>query len=183
MSDDESPAKEEFSLKKEIISWIKTLFFSIAIVLFIILFIGRMMKVDGASMEPTLHHNDRIITTNIHGAYQHGDIVVIKRKNDTSIVKRVIGIGGDKIDIDFETGSVYVNDVVLDEGYINEATVRNVDFQGPATVPDGHVFVMGDNRNHSDDSRNSKIGMIDEKNIFGKVIFRVFPFNKFGTIK
>lgn len=181
--DEENQQEVKFSLKREIISWAKTLLVSIVIVGLIITFVGRMMKVEGTSMEPTLHNSDRIITTNIHGDFKHGDIVVIKRKNDTSIVKRVIAVEGDTIDIDFETGSVFLNGMILDEPYINEATLRNVDFSGPATVPTDHVFVMGDNRNHSDDSRNSKIGMVDEKNIFGQVIFRVFPFDKFGKIE
>ncbi len=175
--------KEEFNLKKEIFSWIETLVISLIAVALIITFVGRMMRVDGSSMEPTLHHGDRIITTSIHGDYEYNDVVVIRRKDDTSLVKRVIALSGDKIDINFDTGSVYVNDKLLTEDFINETTELSLGFKGPMVVPEGHVFVMGDNRNHSDDSRDKKIGMIDERNIFGKVIFRIFPLNKMGKIK
>ncbi|MEG0691513.1 MAG: signal peptidase I [Oscillospiraceae bacterium] len=175
--------KDKFNLKKEIFSWVETLIISLIIVSLIITFVGRMMNVDGSSMEPTLHDKDRIITTSIHGAYQYNDVVVIRRKGDTSLVKRIIALEGDKVDINFETGCVYVNDKLLTEPFINEITMNPIDFKGPVVVPEGHVFVMGDNRNHSDDSRNSKIGMIDERNIFGKVIFRMFPLNKMGKIE
>lgn len=182
-SNKEAVPKEKFNLKKEIFSWIETLVVSLIIVSLVITFVGRMMKVDGSSMEPTLHNDDRIITTSIHGDYQYNDVVVIRRKGDTSIVKRVIALAGDKIDIDFTTGSVYLNDKLLDEPFINEPTTLPEDFSGPVTVPEGHVFVMGDNRNHSDDSRSAGIGMIDERNIFGKVIFRVFPLSNIGKIE
>ncbi|MFZ2537743.1 MAG: signal peptidase I [Oscillospiraceae bacterium] len=174
--------KQEFNLKKEIFSWIETLVISLIAVALIITFVGRMMRVDGSSMEKTLHHGDRIITTSIHGDYKYNDVVVVRRKGDTPIVKRVIALSGDKIDINFETGSVYVNDKLLSEPFINEITKNPINFDGPVVVPEGHVFVMGDNRNLSDDSRNAKIGMIDERNIFGKVIFRLFPLSKMGKI-
>lgn len=180
---DEDTNEEKFDLKKEIFSWIQTLVISLIIVSFIITFVGRMNKVDGISMEPTLHNNDRIITTNIHGAFDYNDVVVIRRKNDTSLVKRIIALPGDKIDIDFSSGSVYINDKLLDEPFINEPTNNPINFSGPVVVPEDHYFVMGDNRNHSDDSRDTKIGMIDKKNILGKVVFRVYPFNKIGKIE
>lgn len=174
---------QKFDLKKEVFSWIETLLFSLIIVSLLNTFIIRMTPVDGSSMEPTLQDCDRIITTSIHGKYEHGDIVTIRRKDDTPLVKRIIAIAGDKIDIDFEKGDVYLNDKLLDEPFIAEPTKNAENFSGPITIPEGHVFVMGDNRNYSDDSRNSRIGLIDERNIFGKVIFRIFPFNTFGTIK
>lgn len=175
--------KEKFDLKKEIFSWVEMLVVSLVTVSLLIVFVGRLCPVKGSSMESTLHEGDCIITTAIHGKYRYNDVVAIRRKDDTSIVKRVIGLAGDKIDIDFETGSVYLNDKLLDEPFINEPTAEARDFSGPVTVPEGHVFVMGDNRNHSDDSRVAKIGMIDERNIFGKVIFRVFPLAQMGKIK
>lgn len=174
--------EEKFDLKKEIISWIKTIAVSLIVVFLVITFVGRVVKVDGYSMEPTLNSGDRLIVTNIHGDLKRNDIVAIKRENDTSLVKRIIAVEGDTIDINFDTSEVFVNDVLLHEDFINEPTTNQLDFEGPQTVPQGHVFVMGDNRNHSEDSRHSAVGMIDEKNIFGKVIFRISPFNNIGLV-
>lgn len=170
-------------VKREIFTWIETLLFSLIAVSLINTFVIRMTPVDGESMMPTLQNKDRIITTSIHGGYKHGDIITARRKDDTPIVKRIIAMEGDKIDIDFENGNVYLNDKLLDEPFIAEPTKNSENFSGPITIPKGYVFVMGDNRNFSDDSRNSKIGLIDERNIFGKVIFRIYPFGTFGTLK
>ncbi len=178
---DEQEGKINF--KNEIFQWIKSLVISVIIIALIFTFVGRVLSVKGSSMVPTFHEGDRIITTNLHGDLKYGDVVVIKRKNDTPLIKRIIAVGGDTVDINIITGEVKVNNKVLEEPYINEMTHENHGVQYPVTVPEGHYFVMGDNRNYSDDSRNPKIGMIDEKNIFGKVIFRLFPFSKMGTIK
>lgn len=179
----EAEKEEKYSVKSEILQWIKSLILSVIIIALIFTFVGRILSVKGSSMVPTFHEGDRIITTNLHGDLKYGDIVVIKRKNDTPLIKRIIAVGGDTVDIDFAAGEVKVNGNVLAEPYIYEPTYENHGVEFPTTVPDGHYFVMGDNRNYSDDSRNPKIGMISEKNIFGKVIFRLFPFNKMGTVK
>lgn len=175
--------KKEVSAKSNILEWVQSIVVSIVVVILIVTFIGRPMGVSGESMAPTFHNKDKVITTNLHGDLKYGDVVVIKRKDDTPLIKRVIAVENEKIDIDFETGEVSVNDVVLDEPYINEVTKNNYGTTFPALVPKGCVFVMGDNRNHSDDSRNPKIGMVNTKNVFGKVIFRIFPFDKIGPIK
>lgn len=168
--------------KKEILSWVQSLVVSVIIVALIVTFIGRIVKVQGESMEPNFHGGDQVITTNIHGDLKYGDVVVIKRKDDKPIIKRIIATGGQTIDIDYETGDVKVDGEILDEPYINELTHNNLGAELPATVPKNHFFVMGDNRNHSGDSRSPSIGMIDERQIFGKVIFRIYPFDNFGTI-
>ncbi len=175
--------KGKFDIKKEIFSWVEVIVFTIIFMSIFMVVVFRMSPVDGSSMEPTLQDCDRIISTNIHGKYDYNDVVVIRRKDDTTLVKRIIALEGDKIDIDFDTGSVYVNDKLLSEPFINEITKKRKDFVGPTIVPDGHVFVMGDNRNHSDDSRLAKIGMIDKRNVLGKVIFRIFPLDKIGKIE
>ncbi|MFZ2537742.1 MAG: signal peptidase I [Oscillospiraceae bacterium] len=175
--------KDKFDIKKEIFSWVEIIVFTIIFMSILMTVVFRMSPVDGESMEPTLQDCDRIVTTNIHGAYHYNDVVVIRRKDDTTLVKRIIALSGDKIDINFETGSVYVNDKLLSEPFINEITKNRENFVGPVIVPQGHVFVMGDNRNRSDDSRIAKIGMIDKRNILGKVIFRIFPFNKMRKIE
>lgn len=174
---------KKVDVKKEIFQWIQSLIISVIIVALIFTFVGRVNTVRGSSMEPNFHEGDRIITTNLHGKLKYGDVVVIKRKDDTPLIKRIIGVEGDTIEVDPIKGEVKVNGKLLQEDYINEITYTNYGTTYPAVVPEGHYFVMGDNRNHSDDSRNPKIGMIDEKNIFGKVVFRLFPFNKIGAIK
>lgn len=171
------------SWRQEALSLTATVSFTLIFVSLVTVFLFRISPVDGSSMLPTLHNGDQLITTNLHGKLDRGDVVVIRRNDDTALVKRIIGIEGDRIDIDFEKAEVYLNDELLDEPYINEPTENPLDFTEPVVVPKGHVFVMGDNRNHSDDSRNSQIGMIDTRNIFGKAVLRVFPLNNFGVIK
>ena len=97
------------------------------------------------------------------------------------IIKRVIATEGQTIDIDFNAGIVYVDGKALDEPYVNSPTNNQLDFTGKVTVPENCVFVMGDNRNDSTDSRSSLIGCVDKRYIMGKVLLRILPLNKFGT--
>lgn len=166
----------------EVYSWVGTIVFTVLFVALVTTFIFRIAPVNGISMLPTLSDGDNLITTTLHGEYKHGDIVVVRRQRGTPLVKRVIGVEGDKINIDFEAGIVYRNGEALDEPYINEPTSAALDFKEEVIVPEGHVFIMGDNRNHSDDSRSEDIGMIDCRNIYGKVIFRLSPFENMGII-
>lgn len=169
-------------LLPEVYSWIGTLVFTIIFVTVITAFAGRITPVNGSSMRPTLTDGDNLIATTLHGEYKHGDVVVVRRRRSTVLVKRIIGVAGDKINIDFDAGIVYRNGEPLDEPYVNEPTNNAIDFTNEVTVPEGHFFVMGDNRNHSDDSRNDDIGMIDVQNIGGKVVFRLSPFETMGII-
>lgn len=174
----------------------------IAVILVILMFftyILRFAEVDGASMEPTLEGNDRIIVRSIGYTPKNGDVVVIDNEKthllsengkvvegeglEKLIVKRVIAVGGQTIDIDFENGSVMVDGKQLDEKYISEPTTRDeYAFEYPLTIPEGYVFVMGDNRNISKDSRHPEIGLVPEKNVVGKVIWRFYPFKEFGGV-
>jgi len=99
------------------------------------------------------------------------------------LVKRVIAKGGDTVDIDVEQGLVYVNGEALDEPYVPEGTLSTGNVEFPLTVPEGTLFLMGDNRQHSTDSRSSDVGFIDERDILGKVVLRIYPFNKIGLIE
>lgn len=169
----------------ELYEWVESALFAVIVMLAIFTFFVRPATVDGSSMVPTLHNGERLVLQQIgYSEPQYGDIVVVDRTKDGEppIVKRVIGKGGDTIYIDFETHEVWRNNDLLDENYINEPTENQFDIRFPVEVPEGCIFVMGDNRNHSLDSRSSEIGMVDLRCILGKAVFRFFPFNKIGGI-
>jgi len=151
--------------------------FCFALVFFAILsaFVLRPSGVSGASMEPTLRDGQYVLLF-VAGDARHGDIVVVSEKamrgpNSSVLVKRVIGLPGDVIDIDFDAGTVFRNGEALDEPYIAQATQRRGDVAFPVAVEEGTIFVLGDNRNHSADSRDSNIGLIDQRYLIGRVIF------------
>lgn len=140
-------------------------------------FFFRTAGVNGKSMVPTLHHQDMLLLSSHYSNPKQGDIVIITQPNafNEPIVKRIIAVGGQTIDIDFSSGTVFVDGKALQEDYINELTRDREDFKGPVTVPEGFVFVMGDNRNNSTDSRSNLVGMIDVRYIYGKVQGRLLP--------
>ncbi len=168
----------------EIIEWLESFVFAIFIVILLFTFIFRIVQVDGPSMEDTLHDGDRLILTHFNYTPKRGDIVVLNSEGlNETIIKRVIAVGGDTVSIDFLKGEVTVNGEVLKEDYIKELTYLE---EGRAikdlTVGDGQVFVMGDNRNHSTDSRNAKVGLVNNDDILGKAIFRIYPVSKAGSV-
>ena len=133
-------------------------------------FFVRIGGVVGSSMVPTLHEGDRIITSNLFYTPKQGDVVVLRKASfdERAIVKRVIATEGQTVDIDFDLGIVYVDGKALREDYINALTLRSLDFSGPITVPEGSIFVMGDNRNESWDSRSTALGCVDTRYIIGR---------------
>ena len=164
----------------ELYDWMQCIVSAILCAIFIFVFIGRTIGVEGISMEQTLHWYDRVILSGLFYKPKNGDIVIFRPPTDafggTPLVKRVIAIAGQTIDINFDTGDVIVDGVVLDEDrYINEPTHNRLNFSGPVTVPEGYVFVMGDNRNHSSDSRDARVGFVDTRYILGKVLFLFIP--------
>jgi signal peptidase I len=128
-------------------------------------------------MVPTLRNLDRVAITNLFFTPKNGDIIIIKTDTfgDIPIVKRVIAVGGQQVDIHFDTHEVIVDGVVQYEPYISEPTERALNFEGPVDVPEGYLFVMGDNRNESLDSRSSLVGMVDTRNVIGKVLMILLP--------
>ena len=113
----------------------------------------------------------------LYGDYQYGDVVVLRKESflEEPIVKRVIATEGQIVDIDFLTGSVYVDGVLLKEDYINELTFTEEGMAFPLVVPEGSIFVMGDNRNHSNDSRDSRLGTVDTRYVIGRAVLLAFP--------
>ncbi|MBQ2774636.1 MAG: signal peptidase I [Clostridia bacterium] len=148
------------------------------VLMLIVTFVGKPFTVQGDSMLPTLRDGERLAALSINSEFKRGDIVVVLRHGaeHSLIVKRVIAVGGDSVDIDFSTGDVFVNGEMLDEPYINDKTYLSFDVTFPLEVPEGSVFVLGDNRNNSLDSRSSEIGLVDERNILGKTFIRFSPF-------
>ncbi|MCQ2405404.1 MAG: signal peptidase I [Clostridia bacterium] len=154
---------------------------ALLVVSLIFLFFLRTAGVDGESMQDTLQNNDRLIMVNFLYEPQRGDIVIINRfhKGDTEIeeplIKRVIGVAGDTVRV--EPTAVYLNDVKLDEPYVN---YLNLPYGITETVPEGCVFVLGDHRNNSRDSR--EFGCFPVEELMGKAVWRIFPTEDFGGI-
>lgn len=152
-------------------------------------FVVRVVAVSGPSMQPTLQDGESValLSNFLCGEYEAGDVVVatVPTFDDARpIVKRVIATAGQTVDIDFETGEVRVDGALLEEPYINEPTYLNYaeGLHYPLTVPEGCVFLMGDNRNDSADSRYAPIGCVNTQYILGKVILRIWPLSGIGTI-
>ncbi len=182
----ENVSEQAVSLKSELFEWLETVAFSLVAVVLVFTFIFRIVGVDGKSMQNTLQDGDRLIISHLFYQPKAGDIVVVTQPNAVNkpLIKRIIALGGQTVDIDTERGLVYVDGVVINEPYIKEPTVRipNPPMTFPYTVPEGKVFVMGDNRNNSLDSRSTDVGPIDERYILGKAIFRIFPLNRLGGL-
>ncbi|WP_308753504.1 signal peptidase I [uncultured Anaerotruncus sp.] len=169
----------------EVYEWVESCVIAVGVILLVFAFAARTATVSGPSMLPTLHDGDRLLL--VQAGYrdpQYGDVVVVDRsqRGEPPIIKRVIGRAGDEIDIDFETGQVRRNGRALDEPYLYEPTLTRRDVEFPVTVPEGSVFVMGDNRNHSADSRTREIGMIDLRRVMGKAVYRFLPADRAGKI-
>lgn len=172
--------------RKETYDWIQCLIVALIICVILFIFFIRIIDVSGTSMNPTLLNGDKMLVSDLFYRPKAGDVVVFKTDNydpDKALVKRIIATEGQEINIDFENGIVYVNGDPIQEDYINELTNTKLDFIGPQTVPEGCVFVMGDNRNASTDSRKKEIGMVDERMILGRVYCVIFPLTELGWVE
>lgn len=139
-----------------------------------------VLQIYGSSMTPTLQDGEIIFSVKT-SEFEPGDIISFYYNNKI-LVKRVIARAGEWVDID-EDGTVYVNNEVLDEPYLVEKAFGDCDISLPYQVPEGKVFVMGDHRSTSVDSRNTAVGCVAQEQIVGKILFRVWPLNRFGRVK
>ena len=183
----ESQQEEKKSDGKESYEWVQALVCSVLAVVVLFTFVARLIGVDGHSMLPTLQDGDRMLVLNsvLYHDYKYGDVVVLRKDTflKDPIVKRVIATAGQTVDIDFDSGTVYVEGEPLQEDYINELTFLEEGTEFPLTVPDGHIFVMGDNRNRSSDSRDSNLGTVDTRYVIGRAVVVAFPGPDEETLK
>ena len=191
----EKSDKPPMDIGREIYDWSQAVVGAMIFIVLLFSFFARVLGVQQESMVPTLHNNDRIVICNLFYTPKTGDIIVFTKKgfraNETDtwsdekpLVKRVIATEGQVVQIDPEKGVVTVDGVALDEPYTNTPTNTVGDLRHPYTmeVEAGHVFVMGDNRNKSLDSRSTEVGTIDTRYILGRVLFRLFPFSQIGFV-
>lgn len=196
LSQEGEPKKEEKeSSSDDLFYWLNALTTALVCLVLVFTFFGRLTRVDGHSMDPTLQDNELLLVWSLGYSPKQGDIVVLNKTtaetlNGVAIVKRVIATGGQTVDIDYGTSTVYVDGVALDEPYIREPmgvpyTPSAYDSTGVQThweVPEGSIFVMGDNRNKSTDSRDARLGAIDEDYVLGKVVCGLWPPSKIGPL-
>ena len=186
----------------DVLDLVESVIMSVFVVIMTFTFVFCIATVEGDSMLPTLTDGDRLVVTRIGRSFRTGDILIIDSETAAlfdaegelfetkglgkRIVKRLIASGGQTVDIDFspDAGIVYVDGKALDETYTAALTTRdNGAFSYPITVPEGYVFVLGDNRHVSKDSRHPGVGLIPENEVIGKVVLRILPLTKFGAVK
>ena len=173
------------SLLNLIFDWADIIVLSSVFAMLLFTFVMRLAIVDGGSMKDTLHDKELLVISNLMYSPENNDIIVFSSPNFKGpIVKRVIATSGQTVDIDFDTWTVTVDGKKLEEDYVNRmiGPMSHFDVKFPLTVPEGYLFVMGDNRNESLDSRSTRIGLVDERCILGEVKLRIFPFDKFGSV-
>ncbi len=185
---EEAAPKEKVPLSKTIAMYLHDLAYLLIIVTAGLCLCFRMVIVDGDSMYDTLVNGDYLLLVNniFYQDPQPGDIIVASKdsfRNGSPIVKRVIAVEGQTVDIDFITGTVYVDGVALDEPYIYSPTTNPEGMVFPLVVDEGCIFVMGDNRSRSMDSRDPEIGLIDKREVLGKAILLLLPGNDEGQIQ
>lgn len=172
------------SIAESCYEWIEGLIVSLIFVLLLFVFLFRAnIVVIGDSMKPNYHDGNRLLISCLDRNFKRDDVVVIEAsgtKLNDRIIKRVIATEGQTVDIDFQRGIVSVDGKELDESaYIENGITKNqYDTNFPQKVPKGHIFVLGDNRTVSEDSRSSYVGMIDTRHVMGKVIYMIMPFKK-----
>ncbi len=187
VTEKKAPKKERGSLFGDVFDVFDMFMLCTAVILLVFLFIGRLTVVEGPSMQETLYEGNYVIISDLGYEPKQGDIVVVQNASlegafADPLIKRVIATGGQTVSIYYDGGDfvVTVDGVKLDESeYIHlDPQYVSPTYIDSYTVPDGKIFVMGDNRNHSADSRMSYVGTVDERCIIGKALMRILPFNK-----
>lgn len=192
-----SASKRADALENTIYEWARCLVSAVVGVVLLFVFVVRLIGVSGGSMQNTLYTGDRLLVLNsLFCNFEQGDIVVVNAYNadlDETIIKRIIAVGGQTIDIDFASGIVFVDGEPLDEPYVKELTYTTDGTQFPLTLAEDEYFVMGDNRNRSTDSRSFQLGPVKEDYIQGEAFFLLIPgksadtdkmdWSRFGFIK
>lgn len=185
----ETTPKQNQPFYAGVLEWIETIIIAFVIVSVVFTFAVRVITVDGGSMEPNYYDGDRVLVTSLAGEAERGDVVIIVHALDDTIIKRVVATEGQVVDFDNELGELLVDGAVVTGdvyGTRNGITFTReylddiLDF--PQTVPEGCVFVLGDNRDNSTDSRKVSVGMVDRRNILGKVVFNLYPLSKLGPV-
>ncbi len=179
-----SAEQDPQSLAYELYAWLREIVGCISVITVVFVFFVRLVSVSGMSMYPTLENNDKVVLLSnfLSQNYRQGDIVVLMQENykDEPLIKRVIATEGQTVWIDYDAGVVYVDGEPLDEDYTAAPTYNRGTLQMPVQVPENCIFVLGDNRNESADSRFAEIGMIDKRQVMGKVLCILFPFSHAG---
>ena len=160
-------------------STIFTLVVVAAIAILVAVLVMPVLRIYGRSMNDTLDEGDIVVSVKT-GTFETGDVIAFYYNNKI-LVKRVIGQAGDWIDIDTD-GNVYVNNVLVEEPFLKEKAFGDCNITLPYQVPDERIFVMGDNRVSSVDSRNTAVGCVAEEQVVGKIVFRVWPLSKIGSL-
>lgn len=187
-------SKEKINWVKELRDWVISILIAVVVAFVIREFVFTLVKVDGASMEPTLQHNDRLYVNRFFYQPEKGDVIIFEPATDPGrpYVKRIIATEGDTVYIDFKTGKLYINDVLMEEDYIKDLThlkgsyIHSLETRGeyskdnPIVIQPGYVFAMGDNRNNSKDSR--ELGPVPVDEIMGGAVFRFWPLDEFGSV-
>ena len=175
---------------RALFEWLEEIVVALTIVILILTFVFRVVTVSGSSMFPNYINGERLIVANYSSKIEQGDVVVMTNVLDEPIIKRVIATEGQTVNIDYETGIVYVDGMALDEtqygvenGTTTSPSIAYEPLVFPQTVPDNCIFVVGDNRGVSKDSRYAEVGMVDVRHVLGEAVFVIFPFDRFGSVK
>ena len=174
---------------RSVMEWVETIVMAVVLVAVAFTFVARVITEDGVSMEPTYYNGDRVLVTKLAGQARQGDVVIVVGALEEPIIKRVVATEGQTVDFDPELGEVTVDGQPLPgsvfgikDGITFVPDLPGMVMEFPQTVPEGCVFVLGDNRDNSTDSRFVTVGMVDQRNILGKVVFSLYPFSKIGFV-
>ena len=177
------------SFRQSLLEWVEVIVGSVVFVTILLTFVARIITVDGSSMSPTYENGDRVLATSLAGPADQGDVVILVNVLEEPIIKRVVATEGQTVDFDEDMGELVVDGQPLTGEayhiangitYVPDRPGEVLEF--PQTVPEGCVFVLGDNRQNSKDSRFAEVGMVDCRNILGKVVFDLYPFSKLGFV-